>query len=89
MMFLPELVPRTVEELVSSVDEEAALLALETELEAQFKSIREAGKGGPEPLGCVRGCTGLEESDPDEDVEDDEVAEGDEETDLEGAQLMM
>jgi hypothetical protein len=88
MMFLPELVPKTVEELVSAVDEEAALLALEAELEAQYISVRELGKDS-EPLGLVKTQCNLEESDPDDDVDEDDVAGGDDEGDMDGGATLF
>ncbi|KAK9806348.1 hypothetical protein WJX72_010926 [[Myrmecia] bisecta] len=79
MFLLPQLVPRTVEDLTVSVDEEAQLAKKEQELRNQFQAVREYLKN-TSPLG-VTPQQQPEEIEPEEEASiasDEEEAEDEE-----------
>lgn len=73
MLFSPNLVPKTVEDLILGTDEEAALMALENSLKEQFKSIREHMKD-VNPMGVSRSNI-VDESEPEGEAEDEDEEE--------------
>ena len=81
MMFNPSLVPHTVEDLILEGSEEAALTALENQIQAQFKSIQEHMRD-VEPIGASK-ANMADDSEPEDDEdaedEDEEVMDDDSE----------
>ena len=59
------------EDLILEGSEEAALTALENEIQAQFKSIREHMRD-TDPIGATKGNMAEEEPEEDEDAEDED-----------------
>lgn len=75
MLFLPELVPRNVQQSTGELDEELLLIQQEAQLKLEADSIRDYMRDTA-PLGVALTTTSVEEPTPEEEEEEEEEEEG-------------
>lgn len=78
MLFLPELLPRSVQQNLGEIDEELLLIQQEAQLKLEADSVRDYMRETA-PLGAALTSTSAEEPTPEEEEEEEEEGEDEDE----------